>query len=251
MRLFIALMVAAALASAVAQSTAPFVIQLPAFVPSEQVLFTYCVYAQGAYCSGIPPEKNRLSYSVPATHEGHVVTSLKAILYAPGSAIETVTLQAGASAYAFEWRALPPVALTGTVAMKDVAYAGKVQLELKYMATWANRFFGMRDGPIPSFPVGELVYLKEGNRFEFAVPDFASDPISAAGFLHVWAKEKGTGNLSALLVPTGSKTKLDSLKVASFYPPDLAFTICHANATAITHDRVGFAIRGSEEPCVP
>lgn len=74
--------------------------------------------------------------------------------------------------------------------------------------------------------------------------------VSYAGFLHILAKEKGTGNLSALLVPAGSKTKIDTLKVASFYPPDLAFTICPANASPI-HDRFGFAIRGSEEPCVP
>ena len=250
MRLFIALIVSAAWASAVAQSTAPFVIQLPASVPSEQVLVTYCVYAQDAYCSAIPAEPNRLSYSVPATHQGQLVTSLKAILYAPGSAIQTVTLQAGANAYVFAWRPIPPVSLAGTVAMKDVSYAGEVQLELKYVATWAMQFFGMRDGPVPSFPVGEPVYLKDGNRFEFAVPDFASDPVSAAGFLHILAKEKGTGNLSALLVPAGSKTKIDTLKVASFYPPDLAFTICPANASPI-HDRFGFAIRGSEEPCVP
>jgi len=160
-------------------------------------------------------------------------------------------MKAGGPAHVFTCRPLRLITLEGQLAAMpagDAFDGGGVELHAAYMASWADRFFGTSDGAVPSIPLGEPAYLTDGRHFQFALPDFASDPLTASGSLHIWAKEKLTGNLVALLVPTGGKTKIDSLKVASHYPANLVFAPCAASAAPV-RDRTGFAIRGRNDPC--
>jgi hypothetical protein len=235
--------------SAAAQTRTSFTIDLPQSVVSEKVVINYCLYGPGPYCSWVQPKPNVSVYTIETRQKGHVAYSLKAVVYAPGCAMETVAMSPGTPDHVFSCRPLPSVTLTGELAARHSPFDGHpVELQATYLAPWARQFFGTADGPVLDIPVGPPVDLGADNHFSFALPDFASDPVAAAGFLHIWVKEKGTGKLIALLVPDGSKTKIDNLPVEKNYPANMVFTPCIASESPV-HDHLGFAIRGQEQTC--
>lgn len=233
------------LAFFLAAAAVQFHVEIPQAIDSEQVFLEYCLYGDIPTCSWISPSPNRTVYTIGG---GARVKYLKGILYAPGCAVETFTVELPELSHRFTCRPLPTLPLSGEIFTKDPSYGSRVELSATYAAPWAKRFFGTADA-LTNIPLGKPERLPENNRFQFAVPDFASDPLTASGSLYIWAKEKATGKLAALLVPEGAQKKIDSLKVQAHYPASLVFRPCPATPAPV-HDKFGFAIRGEEHACV-
>lgn len=61
----------------------------------------------------------------------------------------------------------------------------------------------------------------------------------------IWARDKVSGNLVALLIPEGHQsitTRMGGLQVLSTYPTDIVFAPCDVNSAQM-HDSEGFALR--------
>ena len=222
-----------------------FRVELPVSIASEQVFLEYCLYDQATHCSWISPIADRSYYMIDG---GPRVRYLKAILYVPGCALETFTVELPSTLYQFTCRPFPTVFLAGEIAGKSPHYAELVELNATYTAPWATSFFGTPDA-LTNIPLGKAASITDDNHFRFVLPDFASDPVTAPGFLYIWAKEKTTGKLVALLVPEGAEKKINSLKVQQRYPANLVFHPCSANAVHV-HDKEGFTIRSADDPCL-
>jgi hypothetical protein len=109
---------------------------------------------------------------------------------------------------------------------------------------------------VTTIPVGDVAYPSPDGHFRLSVPDLSQDPLGGApdhlGELQIWASDKTTDRLVAILIPAGPggiKTKMGGLRILSEYPADLVFAPCIANPATL-HDKVGFAIRpGSGDVC--
>jgi hypothetical protein len=184
---------------------------------------------------------------------GHLATGMKAILYAPGCAIQTLYLKFSgpdSSQYSFECEPVRNVEVRGVLARSDRLWGHAVKLQAKYIARWAQPFLGLDDTPLTGIIVGEVTNLSAESRFRPVVPDFSQDLLKpnpnksdAPGEFHIWANDLSTEAIVAMLVPQHpERTRMGGLKVQTEYPAELTFTPCSASSARV-HNKIGFAIR--------
>lgn len=228
--------------------TRSLVILLPAGVASETVYIRY-VLAGGSF-GGIVETRPRVSSYVIDTMAGErAATGIKALLYAPGCAPQTMDLSLSGSdtpQYTFICNPIPVVPISGIVAHPDRLYNRDVTVQARYIAGWAAAFLGLDASFDPIISVGDTSQLTPEGRFQITVPNLSAlaGPDRAEEF-QIWAKDKVTGNLVALLIPAGHQpivTRMGGLKILSAYPADMVFAPCDINS-AQTHDAEGFALR--------
>jgi hypothetical protein len=233
-------------------------IKLPRWVNSENVFVRYQLVGE-EYTGWVQPHPGVSSYFISTTHEGRPVTRIKALLYAPGCAIQTLDLPVSDSnnqAYSFICQPLPSVWIAGAVTRMDRFHGREVKLRAKYLVRWAQSFLELGNDIVTTIPVGDAAYPSPDGRFRLSVPDFSQDPLAGApdhpGELQIWASDKTSDRLVAQLIlagPDGMKTRMGGLKILSEYPAEMLFAPCVANPTTL-HDKVGFAVRpGSSDQC--
>jgi hypothetical protein len=224
-------------------------ISLPAGVNSETVYIRY-VLAGGSFGGLVQARPGVSSYFVSTMAGERAATGIKALLYAPGCALQTLDHSLSGSdtpQYPFTCRPIPAVSISGKVAHPDRLYSRGATLQARYIARWAAGFLGIDDSFAPVIPVGEASKLSVDGSFQISVPDFSAPAgaVDRSEEFQIWAKDKVSGNLTALLIPQGHQsitTRMGGLKVFSTYPEDIVFAACDINS-AQTHDAEGFALR--------
>jgi hypothetical protein len=224
-------------------------ISLPAGVNSETVYIRY-ILAGGSFGGLVQVRPGVSSYAVSTMAGERAATGIKALLYAPGCALQTLDLALSGSSsphYAFICKPVPAVSISGKVAHPDRLYSRGATLQARYIARWAAGFLGVDDSFAPIIPVGEASKLSADGGFQISVPDFSAPAGTAdrSEEFQIWAKDKISGNLMALLMPEGHQsiaTRMGGLKILSTYPTDIVFAPCDINS-AQTHDAEGFALR--------
>jgi hypothetical protein len=207
----------------------------------------------------IQPRPNVSSYAISTTHEGHPAARIRALLYAPGCAIQVLDLPVsdpGSQPYSFTCQSLPDVPLTGTIIRTDRLYGRKVRLQAYYVARWASSFLGIADEIVTLIPIGETNDISAGGGFRLSLPDLSHDALAGSpersGEIQIWAREAATDKIVAQLIPVGPKvgeTMVGGLKIQEAYPSETVFAPCAANNPRV-HDANGFALRpGPEDIC--
>ena len=233
-------------------------IKLPPLVLSESVFVRYQLGGEDLG-SWVQPHPGVSSYFISTTQAGRRATRIKALLYAPGCAIETLDLRVSDSnnqEYFFTCQSLSNVEIVGTLTRADRLYGHEVKLQAKYVSRWAQSFLGLGDSIVTTIPVGDVVYLSPDGRFSLSVPNFSQDPLAGApdhaGELQVWARDKTSGDLVAQMIPAGPqpiKTRMGGLKIQSEYPSEIVFAPCAANYRPV-RDAIGFTLRpGVTDTC--
>ena len=233
-------------------------IKLPRWVNSENVFLRYQLVGE-QYTGWVQPHPGVSSYFISTTYEGRPVTRIKALLYAPGCAIQTFDRPVSGSnnqGYAFICQPLPSVWIDGALTQMDRFFGREVKLQAKYIARWAQSFLELGNDIVTTIPVGDVASLPTDGRFRLSVPDFSQDPMAGApdhpGEIQIWARDKISDRLIAQLIlagPAVMKTRMGGLKILSEYPSALVFSPCVANPATL-HDKVGFAVRpGSGDQC--
>ena len=190
------------------------------------------------------------SYVISTMAGERAATGIKALLYAPGCALQTLDLPLSGSdspQYAFICKPIPAVSISGKVAHPDRLYSRGATVQARYIARWAAGFLGVDDSFVPVIPVGEAPNLSADGGFQISFPDFSAPggTVDRSGEFQIWAKDKVSDNLMALLIPEGHQsitTRMGGLKISSTYPTDMIFAPCDINS-AQTHDAEGFALR--------
>jgi len=184
-------------------------VKLPRGVNSESVFVRY-VLAGEDFGGWVQPPPGVSSFFIGTTHEGRPATRIKALIYAPGCAIQLLDLAVSGSnnrQYSFICRPLSSIWIAGTLTRTDRLYGLEVKLQAKYVARWAQSFLQPGAGTIATIPVGDVAYLSPDGGFRLWVPDFSQDPLVGSpdypGELQIWAREKNSGDIVAQLVPTG------------------------------------------------
>ncbi len=224
-------------------------ISLPAGVNSETVYIRY-VLAGGSFGGLVQARPGVSSYLVSTMAGERAATGIKALLYAPGCALQTLDLSLSGSdtpQYAFICKPIPAVSISGKVAHPDRLYGRDATLQARYIARWAAGFLGIDDSFAPIIPVGEASKLSADGSFQISVPDFSARPgaVDRSEEFQIWARGEASGNLVALLIPQGLEsitTRMGGLKILSTYPSDIVFVPCDISS-AQTHDAEGFALR--------
>lgn len=226
-------------------------IKLPHEVASERVWIRYLLAGE-KFGGWVQPRPGVSSYVISTTRGERPATGIKALLYAPGCALQILNLPLSApngEQFSFICRPLPDVWITGRLTRSDHRYGREVKLQAKYVARWAQSFSGLGDEIIPDIPVGDVVYLPADGRFRLSVPDLSQDPLAGApeypSELQIWVKDKTSGDVVGLLIPAkpqAIKTRMGGLKIQSEYPSEIVFAPCRVEPSRL-HDVFGFAIR--------
>jgi hypothetical protein len=235
-------------------------IKLPPEVLSETFFARY-VLARQDFGGWVHPLPNISSYGISTTFEGRPVTDIKAILYAPGCAIQTLDLHlSGADKPQFQFICQPMrnISIPGALILSERLYGRKVKLQARYIARWAQQFLGLDDSVVTSIPIGDVAHLSADGRFRLVIPDLSQDPLAGKpdhpGELQVWAKDETSDAIVAKLIPTDPqflKARMGGLKVRNEYPSEVVFAPCAANS-AQRHDKEGFAMRPAiSDACDP
>jgi hypothetical protein len=239
-----------------ADRPSPYVeIKLPREVDSETFFARYVL--DGQFGGWIQPRPGISAYFIRTSQQGHQAVRIKALLYAPGCAIQTLDLPAAETSiqrYSFPCEPVPWISISGTLARSDRLYGHDVKVQAKYVARWAAHFLGLDDDMITDIPVGETKDVSEGH-FRLSLPDFSHDLLAGTpdhpGELQIVAKDRTSGGIVAQLVPTlqVARTRMGGLKILDSYPSEMVFAPCSANRAQV-HDAMGFALRpDSRDAC--
>ena len=225
-------------------------INLPAGVISERVFIRYLLAGED-FGGWVRPRPGVSSYIISTTREGRPATRIKALLYTRGCAIQTLDLPVLDSnqQYSFICQPLSSVWIAGALTRSDRLYSHEVKLQAKYVARWAQSFFGLGDGLVTSIPVGDVADVSADGRFRLSVPDLSQDPLAGApdhpGELQIWARDKASEDIVAQLIPAGPqviKVRMGGLRIQREYHSEIVFAPCAVNPPQL-HDAIGFALR--------
>jgi hypothetical protein len=226
-------------------------IKLPPEVISDSFFARYVLTGQD-FGGWAQPPRGISSYGISTMLDGRPATGIKAILYAPGCAIQTLNLHLARSnnpQFLFICQPMKTIGIQGVLVRSERLYGHKVKVQAKYIARWAQPFLGLDDNVVTGIPVGDVAYLSADGRFRLVIPALSQDPLAGAldhpGELQVWARDETSDAIVAKLIPTEPqfiKTKMGGLKVQNEYPSEVVFAPCAAGSAQV-HDRIGFARR--------
>jgi hypothetical protein len=235
-------------------------IRLPPEVNSRSLFVRY-VLAGETLGGWVQPRPGVSSYSISTLRGSRQATGIKAILYAPGCAIQVLDMRLfpdqKSGQYSFVCQPLGNVPIAGRVVPMERLKDREVKVQARYVARWAASFLGIRDEVLTVIPIGDEAPLGTDGGFRLSVPDLARDSEAGTrdhpGEIQVWAKDRATESLVAQLAPVGVReimTRMGGLKIQSSYPLSIVFAPCVVGSTtAVRHTPEGFAIRGSGDPC--
>jgi hypothetical protein len=234
-------------------------IDLPSEVSPENVFIRY-ILAGEAIGGFVQPRPGVSAYIISTTRGDRSAPGIKAVLYAPGCAIQTLDLPLSDSnnpRYSFVCRPLGSVGIAGRILQPERLTGHEVRVQARYIARWAQPFLGLGD-ILVTIPVGDVSDLSTDYRFHISVPDLARDPLAGApdhaGDIQIWAKDKTSGDDVAQLLPGGSaafRTRMGGLRIQREYPAETIFSPCAVPRSLALIRRDGFIIRTGDykDPC--
>jgi hypothetical protein len=223
-------------------------IQLAPGIPPEKVFIRYRL-DNDDLGGWVQPRPGVSSYLISTVHQASPATRIRALLYAPGCAIQTLDLLLSGSTnekYSLTCRPLPNVSIAGVLTRQELLAGREFKLEARYIARWAQPFFGFDPQLITAIPVGDEVGVSSDGRFRLQIPDFSQD---SPGEIQIWAREKISGKMIAQLLPAGPlsiKTRMGGLKIASDYPAEIIFVPCTEHPNRV-QDAFGFTLRSNDK----
>ena len=223
-------------------------IKVPVGVRSETMFIRYVVNDDfGGWVQAHPD----VSSCFITIRQGEPATRFRALLYAPGCAIQTADLPILGPAiprYSFVCEPLPNVSLTGTMGNSDLLDVHQMNLQVKYVAPWGQSILGLSNGIVTDIPMGGMRHASAAGTFQFSLPDLSADPLVGRsdhpGELRILARDRASGKIVAQLVPTirSLRTRMGGLQIRKEYPETVEFAFCAAQGER-PHDANGFAIR--------
>jgi hypothetical protein len=228
-----------------------FTLNLAPEVGSEGVFLRYELIGRfGSSVQQIAPQSGVPTLQISTPVRGRTASRVRGLLRAAGCAIQTFDIPLAASgeaSYRYPCISIPETTIRGSLSRLDRLYGRDVEIYAKYVAHWGESFVGDGSEIATDIPVGIAAAVSADGRFEVSVPDLARDPVAGVGGgeIHLWAREKGTGDLVARIDLRGSpeiRTRSGGLKIRDAYQEEMTFAPCAASPPQ-RFDGEGFAIR--------
>jgi hypothetical protein len=217
-----------------AQPDKSFRITIPHDIRPEDVQLSYFLTGPfGGYGLSARVEAGKHEYVINTTFEGKMVTSLKAVVYAPGcqtAKIAVPSLSSSQRKAEFTCKPLPSLVFRGKIQPAESLTSHEYEIEVNLIANWAMNFFGILDGIVPTFRVANATSEKDGS-FRVQLPAFTQDAVNNSygdhgATLHFMAREKQTGKILGLLEPTDKKYgEYGDVRLQSAYPDEVIFRV--------------------------
>jgi hypothetical protein len=223
-------------------------IHLPQGVPSEKVYIRYILESE-ELGGTVAPRPGVMEYVISTARGEHAVALFKALVYAPGCAIQTVSLELSDQTNPrvdFVCEPAPSATIVGRFNQPERIGEHNVRLQLMYVARWAQAFLGLGQ-VVVSFPLGDPVNVDAGERFRLTVPVLRTDGAE----IQVRATDRTTGQDFGLIVPAANSefsTRMGGLKMANAYPDEIVFMRC-GNRTRTLIDRQALGQRQGDDRC--
>ena len=213
------------------EEPAPFEIQLPPEIRSEQVQARYYLTGPfGGYGDLVKAEAESNVYLIGTSVHHQAAETLKVILYAPGCQIVTIvvpSLSGSAKTKEVSCEDLPSITFNGRVELPEPLRSRPYEVEINYLAYWAFDFFHTPEGGVTTFHLGRVT-PDEGGAFQALLPNFTKDVVTESfhrnARLQFIARERDTGNIVSFLVPANKEWKdLRDLPLKPKYPTPVVF----------------------------
>jgi hypothetical protein len=139
----------------------------------------------GGYGSFVPDADKDGAYRIPLVppHPDRPIVeparSLKAIVWASGCQFQLISVDLVMDVYGsavYDCQPLPTLMLTGAISPPPAA-AGPLDVEVRSMAFWDHKFFGIGDGAVTDLLVAKAPLNADG-RFQISIPDFSRDSVT-------------------------------------------------------------------------
>jgi hypothetical protein len=214
----------------------------------------YLVNTRTARTPGwIVSESGEESYDVAGISPGPV-SRFRGILYAPGCALQLADIaiaEAKNYSYVFPCEPVKQVEIQGVVTHPHLNEP-RLMIEAKYVAAWAENFFGYDDGADTEIPLGSVATVDDQNRFRLSVPNLEKEK---GGEIRIWVRDQDNGRIKdqlkvSLQTPESQRTRLGGIPMTALNSTALLFDVCSANPPA-EHDKYGFALRDDLDVCQP
>jgi len=234
-------------------------IALPVGVRSETVFLRYVL--DDDFGGWLQPREGVSSYFISTNRQGTPANRFRALVYAPGCMIQTIDLPISRSTVpqvSFVCQPLPSVTLTGSL-IKPVRLDGReVNMQVKYVARWAQRFLGLDESIVTDIPLGRTQQASANGAFALLVPDFSKDPLAGTadhpGEFQILGRDPGSGKIVALIIPTTQslRTRMGGLQIRKQYPETIEFAPCSGPHNGFQpYDEFGFTLRPDpSDPCL-
>ena len=207
-------------------------ISLPEDVPSETVQIHYFMTGEfGGYGGNLETKPNQTEYKIDASVQGRAINSIKIIGYAPGckfQAFEPDLMQSLSPRVRFDCEPLSKITIDGAIP-SDLMGHENAELEIRYVAFWASRFFAVADGMVSEFQVATARPDLDGN-FRVDIPDFSADETNSShpGGANLRFMLRNSETLSPIAINlTPEQTEFQSethqLRIRPSYPAGLKF----------------------------
>lgn len=181
-------------------------------------------------------------------------TRLKAILYAPACALQTLDLSMAGLRdyqYVFTCKPLPQLEIHGMLGRLQRRSDGNSEIRAKYIAIWAPAFFEYDDGTDTEIPLGGSASFDSLYLFRLSIPDLSKDKVANSadhpGEVRLAMRDPVSGRVVDQLrispqTAGMQPTRFGGIPVSLLRTSPLVFTFCSANAD-VDHDEYGFGIR--------
>jgi hypothetical protein len=207
-------------------------ISLPAHIPSETVQIRYLMSGSfGGYSGYVEPKPGQTGYEIEASVGGEPAKSIKVLVYAPGCGFRTFESELARtsnSALRFFCESLPQIKIAGRIP-SNLIRNEDTELNVRYIAFWGNRFFGILDGPVTEFQLATTRLDPDGS-FLVDITDFSADKIASSyqegSSLNLLLRDSKTLNLIAFnLSPEDAEyqSEIHRLRILPSYPSGIKF----------------------------
>ncbi len=207
-------------------------ISLPEDIPSETVQIHYVMSGSfGGYGGYVDPTPGQTAYEIEASVGGEPAKSIKVLVYAPGCSFRTFELELtkiSNSTGRFFCEPLPQIEITGKIP-SNLIRNEHTELNVRLIAFWGNRFFGVSDGPVTEFQLATTSPDPDGS-FRVDITDFSADKIASSyqegSSLNFLLRDSKTLNLIAFnLTPEDAEyqSEIHGLRILPSYPSGIKF----------------------------
>ncbi len=193
---------------------------LPAGVPSEDVLINYFMTGPfGGNGQYVKREKERSTYDVVAAVDGRPAKTMKVIAYLPGCEIVTLSFEVqDTNEEMLPCRRLESSLFRWQIVSGSAVRGEPSEVEVRYVAVWGHRFFGITDGFVTTIHLSNAV-PDESGRFEVELPDFYKQTDLGEAEFEFILRRRASGNIVGMLRPQGQGGKFVNVRVKELSLP--------------------------------